>query len=427
MASTYAAYSVYYYDTQKVGHGMAGRITDTGSAITPHPDMATSLNGDPTVQGFVESSGALSIAVTDYTGSSGEPVRIYDATTTSSTPIATVSGGWSDVTNLYALAQVDDYLYALDFDNARVVEIDPSNNYAETGVSYTLASSFNPDPNTYTAHGQALLNINGTLYGLFTFAVAPYFTTYASTSLLVKFTIAGGSSISVGSTDYNSNFAPNAFAMAVRGSNLYVAAIGGEQGAGSYNTASRIQSIAYGTSNLSTATVNNVMSPSSTYPYNFLDISFNGSTAYVLMGAYNSSYTMNGVLLSTTDFINFTTIDAISAAAGYYWAAQYTSDNNRIWYGRGNPIRVYNASSTGTPVKELTISSGSLISSGESYNSLSNFSYVGASGSLVLRGYRSPIQVSRTPRAVRARAIAQGRPGLTKEELAQLDREFGTK
>jgi len=427
----YAAYSVYYYDSSYVGHGMAGRIVDNSSTITPYPDMAggaspytsVTLNGSPTVQGFTKSSSGLGIAVTDYTGATGEPVNIYDTTdttSTGSTPIATVSSGWSNVTNLYGVVKIGSYLYAIDYDNARVVEINPST-YAQTGVYYTAATK-TVSGTTYNPHGQALLNINGTLYGLFSYANSN-FTAYTN-SMLVKFTISGGSSISAGSS--NSNLAQNAYAMAVNGSYLYVASIGGEQSAGSYNTASAIQKIPYA----SLSSVSSVMSPSSTRPYNFLDISFNTNTspatAYILMGAYNSSYAMNGVLLSTTDFSTFTTIDTISSAAGYYWAAQYTSVNNRIWYARGNPIWVYDASSTSTPVAQLTLSSGSLLSSSEpySYNNLNNFSFVGSSGTTTaLRGYRSPIQASSTSLAVKARAIAQGRPSLTKKEVEQLNSE----
>ena len=433
---SYAAYSLYYYDANYVGHGMAGRIVDNGSTVTPHPDMAggttsISLNGDPTVQGFDLSSSALRVAVTQYdttnTPANPQTVYIYNATTTSSTPLTTISGGWSNVANLYGLVKVGSYLYAIDYDNARVVEINPST-YVQTGISYTLPSQ-TVSGTTYAAHGQALLNINGTLYGLFTFYYTDSsFVNHYINSELVKFAITGGSSISVG--DSNSNFAQNAYALTANtnNSNIYVASIGGYQYNGSYNTASAIQSINYG-SPLSGVTPTTVMSPSSTYPYNFLDISLNTNTspatAYVLMGVYDSSYNISGVLLSTTDFTNFTTIDSFSGLSNsYYWAAQYTTENNRIWYARGNPIWVYDASSTSTPVAQLTLSSGSLLSSGDpTYTNLSNFSFVDPPANKVLRGYRSPIQVSNTAWAAKARAITQGRPSLTKEEVEQLNSE----
>jgi hypothetical protein len=429
--NAYAAYSVYTY-ASGTGQGMAGRIVDNGTTVTPHPDMSPTLtdtftwNGDPTVQGFDLSSSALRIAVTDYTGTAGQPVRIYNATTGALN--TTISSGWSNVTNLYGIVKIGSYLYAIDYDNGRVVEINPST-YAQTGVSYTLPS-VTVSGTTYYPHGQALLAIGNTLYGLFSYANSG-FTAYTN-SELVKFAITGNSSISI--ADSNSNFAQNAYALTANtaNSNIYVASIGGEQTAGSYNTGSAIQSISY-SSTLSGVTPTTVMSPSSTYPYNFLDISFNTNpspaTAYILMGAYNSGYTgTNGVLLSTTDFTNFTTIDTISNAAGYYWAAQYTTENNRIWYARGNPIWVYDASSTSTPVAQLTLSSGSLLSSGDpAYTNLSNFSFVDPPTNKALRGYRSPVQASNTAWAVKARAITQGRPSLTTEEVEQLNNELNQK
>lgn len=416
---SYAAYSVYYYDSQGNGHGMAGSITDTGSTINSTPNLNTGLNGSPTVQGFPSSNGTPYIAVTDYTGAAGQPISIYNATTDKL--VKNVKKGWADVANLFSMVQVGSYFYALDYDTGNVVEIN-STTYAQTGNIYTPAPVTTAGT-TYYPHGQMLLNIDGVLYGLFTYANSG-FTTYTN-SAVVEFTIVGGSSIGVASS--NSKFAQNAFAMAVTGSKVYVAAVGGTQNGGSYNAKSCIESIPY---DKLSGSITTVMKSSSTYPYNFLDISFNGTTAYILMGAYNSDYTLNtGKLLSTTNFRTFTTIDDFSSGvAGYYWAAQYTSNNNRIWYARGNSIWAYNASSTGTPAAELTFTTGSgstglLISSGESYNTLSNFSYVGASGSRALHGYRSPIQASQTPWAVRARAIAQGRPELTQEEIDRLNSE----
>jgi hypothetical protein len=426
----YATYSVYYYNTSGTGYGMAGRIADAGgdssSAITPYPNLAggtTSipLNGDPTAIGFGFGS-TQGIAATDYTGSSGNPVYIFNAT--NGDLQTTISGGWSDVVNFYDMATIGNYLYALDYDNARVVEINPNNGYAQTGNTYTVAPVVESGI-TYYPHGVALLNVSGALYGLFSFANST-FTTYISSELL-KFTIVGGSSITVGANNYNNTFAENAFAMSVSGTKIYVASVGGYQGIG-YNAASGVQSIVY-SGTLHSATVSTVMSPSSTYPYNVLDVSFNGTTAYVLMGAYNSAYDLSGVLLKTTNFTNFVVIDHFSSMPYYDWAAQYTSDNNRLWYARGNQIWVYDAATTTTPVAELTLSTGSLLSTGDPYpyNNISNFSIVDPANRKTVRGYRSPIQVSHTEWAQRARALAQGRPVLTQEELDQLNREFETK
>jgi len=420
MANTITSYSVYYYDASGTGHGMAGRITDTGSSIAAWPNLNTGLNGDPKVEGLVDNAGGLRIAVTDYVGGSARPVTIYNALTAGA--VATPS--WSSVENLYTLAKVGSYLYAMDYDNARVVEINATT-YAQTGVSYTLPASLTPAG--YTAHGQALLEIGGTLYGLFTFVDSGW-TNYAA-SLLVRFTLSGGSSISVAATDANAGFARNAFSMAVNGNDLYVCAIGGSQVAGSYNAASRLQKIDRTAANLSTATVTDVLSPSATLPYEFRDISFKGGTAYLLVGAFNSSWQMAGKLLSTTNFSTFTTINDFSTgAAGYFWSAQYTADNDRIWFARGNQILVYTAASPASPAATLNLTAGSLISSGQLYDNINDLSYVGAAGSRsTLRGYRSPLQASRGAQAERARALTGGRPELTEEERLLLQGEAAAK
>jgi hypothetical protein len=304
------------------------------------------------------------------------------------------------------------------------VEINPNNGYAQTGASYTVPTVVQSGV-TYYPHGVTLLNISGSLYGLFAFANST-FTTYID-SELIKFTIDGGVSITVGANNYNNKFAKNAFAMSVSGSKLYVASIGGYQSAG-HNSTSSIQSIAY-SGTLHTTAVSTVMSPSSTYPYDFLDISFNGATAYILMGAYNADFELSGTLLKTTNFTTFTAIDSFSSIPYYVWDAQYTSDNNRLWYVRGDEIWVYDAAKTTSPVAELTLTAGSLLSTDEPYpyNNISNFSIVDPSGRKAVHGYRSPIQVSHSEWATRARALAQGRPGLTPEQLDQLNREFDNK
>jgi hypothetical protein len=173
----------------------------------------------------------------------------------------------------------------------------------------------------------------------------------------------GGSSITV--ADNNPNLAANAFSLAVMNSgsssgDIYIAAIGGQQTTAGYNADSALQSVAY--PNIGAAKVRSLMSVSATFPYEFRDISFKGTTAYVLAGTYGPGQTptdpwvMNGQLFSTTDFTNLSVIDTIAAAPGYLWSAQYTPDNNRLWYAHGNDIRVYDAGNlpqtVGTAVHE---------------------------------------------------------------------------
>jgi hypothetical protein len=448
----YVAYSVYYYNSSGTGFGMAGNIVDTGgtssSAIKAYPDMATelngvALNGDPIVQGFPESNGDPGIDLTDYTGSSGQPVAIYNANATGGTLNKTITGGWPNVVNLYDLVPVGSYVYAIDYDNARVVEISPST-FTQTASTPYSAPSVTVGNYTYKAYGQQLLNVNGTLYALFSYWIYNSSTgtfTYTN-SALAKLNISPGKSITLSSA--NVAFGANGFAMASTtiGSTpyIYVASLGGPIEGSTYNSNSEIQAVSV---NNFTATPTQVLT-TATYPYNFYDISFNGSTVYILMATYTGDFAAtNGLLLqgtvSSSNAPNFTgtysTLDTISAAPGYYWTAQYVSGDNRIWEGRGNDIWAFNAS-TKKPLAKLTFSAsdpfgstGLLISSGDPYNTLSGFSYVDpvSKKSVTARGYRSPFQVSRSSELAPAQAILQGRPGLTQEELKQLNQEFVTK
>lgn len=423
--TSYTAYSLYTYATGPIG--MAGRITDNATTVTPLPNMKVYTGtgaGDPQVEGFVDTGNNLRIAATRYTGASAPGVDIFNAETGGS--VAT-GLSWSNVTNLYGLVKVGSFLYALDFDNARVVEINPAT-YAQTGKVFNFASNAVTGPlipSGNVVHGQSIIEIGGVLYGLFTIVNSGW--TVYQNSVLVRFTI-GTSAITVGSTAYNNTIGKNAFQLAAQGSDLYIASIGGYQNAGSPNTNSTLQKIAYATANLTTATVTTVFGYSATYPYEVRDISFNASTAYILVGSYDSSYVMKGKLLqSTTAFSSFTTINDFSTGVpGYFWSAQYI-DNNRILFARGNQILYYDAASPSTPVATLTISSGSLMAApNTSYDSLNDVSYVGAktTAAIRVRGYRSPVQVSHAPRAVAARAIAKGRPDLLPDELAELEQQL---
>lgn len=416
----YAAYTVYTFNGGP--QGMAGRIRDTGSAVTVTRNLRTGLGGDPVVEGVATTGAKLRIAVTNRVPAPGAvpPTYIYDATPATN-PLPVASPTWPNVRNMSGLVRIGKYLYAMDYDNARVVEIN-RNTFAETGVSYTVPASLTPAG--FSARGQALTVVNETLYGLFAFPNAS-FSDYAG-SLLVRFTVNAGKAIKVKATDYNAGLVKNAFAISAKGSNLFVAGIGGSQSGGAYNTASRLQRISATAADLTAAPVKTMLRPTKDRPYEIRDISFNGKTAYVLLGAFDATFTMTGQLVSTTDFETFNLVNDFSAGApGYFWSAQYVADNNRIYFGRGDRILVYSAANTASPAATLTLTAGSLISSGDPYDNINDFAYVGADGSATaLRGYRSPVQLAQGPQGQAARALAKGRPELTAQEQDQLDARF---
>ncbi|MFT4027076.1 MAG: hypothetical protein QM676_09790 [Novosphingobium sp.] len=423
MTTSYTGYSlnVYYDFDPEDGEGMVGRITDDGTTITAVPGLTTfvrTTGGDPRVAGFVDGSDLrLAAAIRPSTSP-----RIFDATSGSTTPVATPS--WPKVANLYDIQELGGFFYVLDYDNARVVELDSS--YAETLAVFDFAGDATTGallaPGD-SAYGQAILNIGGVLYGLFSITNSSW-TTYQN-SVLVKFTISNYTSIDVGSTDYNNGINKNAFAMAVSGSDLYIACIGGAQANGAPNTNSSLDKIAYGASPLNGATVTQpVTYATSGIGYEIRDISFNGSTAYLLIGSYNGSWVMEGKLIqTTTSWSSFGVVinNFTGGVGGNLFAAQYVPDNNRILLALGNDILYYNAASPLAPVATLTLTSD--LQSGSTYTALNDLSYVGAQTTLPRRvaGYRSPTQVSLSPRGIAARALAKGRPELLPEELDELE------
>jgi hypothetical protein len=425
--TAYSAYSVYWYDYNEdppVGHGMAGRLIDDGTspvtdAITVSAGMSANydppLNGDPKVEGFIDADDNLRVAVTDYVKASQEPVYIHDATDGSQ-----VAGplDWPE-DNLYTLVKFGDFLYAIDYDNAKVIEIDASTYEATEATPYTYTA-----PAGYQAVGQALIVFNDALYGLFACPNSGW-TDYAP-SVLVRLDISYDEDLEhnvITADTVNAKLAKNAFAIAgaTIGTppipTLFVAAIGGEQSAG-YNANSRLQSLP--ASFVATTNPVDRMSPSATLPYEFRDISFKGTTAYVLVGANDANWNLNGKLFSTTDFnvANISTIDAFTGASGYFWSAQYTAAPDRIWYAHGNEVWVYDTNSIATTPAKKTIGD---LAGGGSYTNLNDLTYVGSvpGARVSLRGYRSPLQRSRSPLAQALRAITKGRPVATKEEIEQ--------
>lgn len=432
--TSYTGYSLYTYTGTGAPKGMVGRVTDDGTTITPVPNLMLLPGvGDPQIEGFTDGSN-LRLAVTPYTGS-GQTATIYDMVSAS-----TVTGSpflWTSVSNAYGIEKIGSNFFVIDFDNARIVRLNSSYNQASpppaNSWSFTGVPALNAlIPSGYAVHGQAILNIGGTLYGLFTITDSSW-TNYAN-SVLVKFTInAITGAISVGANDYNSNIGKNAFTMTVQGSDLYIACLGGRQNGGSPNTNSAVDKIAYGASPLTGATVTQPVTYSSVGNYEIRDITFKGTTAFVLVGNYNASYNMQGKLIYTTisagTWSGYTTLDNFTASpgvAGYRWGAQYI-DHDRILYARGNEIWYYTAASLGTTPTKLTLAGGSLQPTGQNYTNLNDISYVGTNTTVRVRGYSSPVQVSQTPRGVAARAIAQGRPELTTEELLQLEEELEQK
>jgi hypothetical protein len=420
---------------------MAGVITDNGGALpsptppaTPTlvvtPDMETNLNGDPKVEPFTDAdsgtTSTLRVVATERSGTTTNVAYIYDPVDVVNPPSPPPSPPyisnptWTNQ-NLYTLVRVGSYLYTIDYDRGIVIEVNGTAPYAETGVSYT----FTP-PTGWKGCGQALIVVGNTLYGLFACPDSTW-SSYTN-SRLVRFTINPGVSITAPNvSDINANLEQNAFAIASDGTSFYIASIGGPQGSsGQGNPNSKLQSLPTTFTNRTPAS--SVLVPSqlpsgAVKSLEFRDVSLDGSgNFYIFVGTYNASWNMDGfiyraALATPTTLTQFA---AVSNVPGYFWSAQYTPDNDRVWFAHGNDIYVYDATNYLTSIGILHMSD--LISTGGiAYDSLNDLCFIGTdTGTRVrLSGYKSPLQVSKTPLAVALRAITQGRPEATEEEIAQ--------
>lgn len=407
--------------------GRAGAITDNGSTVAVRQNQGEAYNGDPTVHTFFDSGNNPRVAVAQYTYNQQAVVTIYDPSSNPWTPM-TDPLTWSNLSNIYGLVRINGYLYAIDYDLARVVEIRiGTDEYEQTNAVFDFntafgSGGFNVIPSGSHGNGVALTVVGSTLYGLYSIVDNPWATTPTYTdSVVVKFTLNQGTSIGVSAGDYNAGLEKNAFTLVNDSTYFYVASIGGKQTYASPNAASKIQRLdVSGLTNLVTVL------DTSALAYNMYDVTFDGSGhAYVLAGYYSDSswttfvgymkqYDVGYPFSSPANRDDFSS----SGVAGYYWGIEYTSENSRLWYARGNAIDLWNSSGTAALVTKSGTDLGT--ASYPIVNDMSYLSSVTLSGAK-LRGYRSPLHASRSPRAVALRSIAQGRSEATEDEIAQAD------
>ncbi|WP_371378568.1 hypothetical protein [Sporomusa aerivorans] len=158
--------------------------------------------------------------------------------------------------------------------------------------------------------------------------------------------------------------APNAFSIQAYGSDLILTAVGGPQHGGTtsgqWNTASRIQKV-----NQSTLAVTNLLKAaqsasdpaSDKYDFRALSFSSDGSTAYILIGTFNSSWVMDWYLYATSmatltgasnvllsSLVAAGKVSEVSSTVGedgYYWALWFSNGTGKTWMAQGNDLAVY--------------------------------------------------------------------------------------
>lgn len=449
MATTYSGYAIYTYNDPDypAGTGMAGVITDNGGTLSPPPttptlvvtaDMKDNLNADPKVEPFIDTASTttspLRVVATDRAGGASNVAYIYDpvdVVNASTTPVPPVSTETWTNQNLYTVVRLGDFLYTIDYDRGMVFEVQGTSPYAE--LTTTTPYTFTP-PAGFQGCGQALIVVGTTLYALFSCPNSNW-TQYVN-SRLVRLTIGINpvtqqKEITAAANDINANIEMNAFAIASDGTNFYITSIGGAQGSsGQGNPASKLQSIS--TSFNDTTAAIPVLVPTdlpATSPaksLEFRDVSIdNSGNFYIFVGTYNANWNMDGFIYRAPLAApkRLTQFAAVVDIAGYYWSAQYTSNNDRVWFARGNDVYVIDAANFSTNIGVLTMSDligGSKVP----YDSLNDLCVIGAYTApgekhVRLSGYKSHWQRSNSKLARAVRALTKGRPEPTEEEIAQ--------
>ena len=377
-----AAYSV--VDTN-YSTGRIGTIASTTGTV--NQNAAGPLNGAPAVHTFKDANGQTRVLAYNYSYSAVNPEAVVynpaTATWTSVKSIANLAG--TDISNLYGVATIGNYLYAIDYESAKVVKINMTNDsYSVEPTQYTL-----PGTAGFEKHGVAITAVGNDLYALFTEVNDPWGNANYLTSKVVKLnkdTLAPvGNPVEVGK---------NAFTLKYYNNKLYVASLGGKQQSDAYNSGqSRINVV-----NLATMTVTTPFTAGVNIPYDFRDITIGSNgTAYILVGKYINNYaTMQGQVYKTTA----TAIDSGNIGipvqqqgatsntfntGGFCWALHYESSTDRLWFAKGNQVELH-AGSSYNPIR-TPMPAGTVLSPATypNLNSITLFDQ-----GVTLRGYQAP-------------------------------------
>ncbi|BBB91514.1 MAG TPA: hypothetical protein PKA28_15755 [Methylomusa anaerophila] len=378
-ATTAWANSAYTVVNSGYSQGKVGTITSTGS-VTPSA-VSTPLNGAPAVHSFTDANGQPRMLVYNYTAATGNPeVLIYNPATSPWTQVKSIADlAGANIVNLYGIATSGSYLYAVDYDTAKIVQI----NMAGDAYSVTATYTF-PGTTGYEKHGVAIAAVGDYVYGLFTevdddYATNPNYLTSKVVKLNKSTLAAVGTAAQVGK---------NAFTLKSYNNKLYVAAVGGKQrDDGTYNSGESKLNVV----NLADMTVATPFTSGTAIPYEFRDITLStAGDAYLLVGRYTPGYaTMTGKVYKTTATAiasgSLGTEKQSFNTAGYYWALLYETAADRLWFAQGNQVDLRIAS-TYTSIVSLPAQT---ILGGSQYPNLNSVALIGQAGA-TLQGYQDP-------------------------------------
>ena len=322
--------------------GSAGVLRDETNAIGVEGNKVIETSGDTRSYWFKDGSADNKILLfqSRYERVEGKInvlppiIEIRDAKTWAVSHTVNQPSDWPSILNVYGAVAGGGFLYAIDFDNAKIAKISITGGSPYVELNADIAAN--------------------KLYGLFItvddlWAVNPNY----KESTVVEIDLATFSETRktkrVSVVDYNLNLGRNAFTLERYGNMLYVCSIGGKQGGGVPNPGSKLDIIELADTGdptgltFTTAFMAADLTPVLGEGPELRDITFtNDGNAYVLAGYFDPNYNeLNGQVLQfpagnvEPDYLTgvwfFPTYFPNQGAV----FAVLANDNNRIWLARG--------------------------------------------------------------------------------------------
>ena len=326
--------------------GSFGLLKETDGYFNTQKEVVTSLNGDHAVYSFMNAAGKQRVMISQYTKGQPDTVSIYDPESGWKTPI---ERQWTDFSNKRAAAALDNYLYAIGYDNAKLVRVDMAGeiyNQDKVYDNYVAETG-------YTAHGEGVIAFGGHVYGLFSEVKGTYPNFEYSASKVVKF----DKDLNVIATAY---VGKNAVKMLLSEKLILIVSIGGSQNNGSFNKESKIEMLQPDSmiaEDLLKAEDINKLNSSWKYDFRDIAVSEEHRAFYILAGAYNSDWSFNSRIYkaSLDDFRSKKpgSVFADTSGSGSTWQILYDKEAEKVVCLAGNQVNIYNPNN-GADVQKVT-------------------------------------------------------------------------
>lgn len=314
--------------------GSMGRVPVTsGIPEVPVKNVVTNLGGDHHVYGFRNEGNSLRVLLSQYARGQSDTVWIYDALGEYRAPVK--EARWPSSSNIRGVAAMGQYLYVVDYDNAKVSKIDMRDEtYGEVDKFAFQRTA------GYEAHGERIVRVGDYLYALFSESKGDWFALEYNNGKIVKL---DGDLNVVDTADVGKN------AVSLRAYNgmLYVVCLGGGQKGGNFNPDSMIQRVhpeTLAVERLLKAGGASAAAVPDGWRYDFHDLAFaaNGDV-YVFAGAYDEAWMRfdSRIFKTTLQGLTAGNVGEVyrdPSGPGFTWRMEYDNVDDILWFAAGTRL-----------------------------------------------------------------------------------------